>query len=127
MLLNILLVIVTLMVWVYNKITSAFHYQKLAAEQGDRDALCEVAHFYQWGLGVESDEKKAFEYYQRAVEAGSGQPCLKLASCYIEEIGVEKNMKAAFELYLTAAKEYHLSKHSFLSPMFSIRIWSRDG
>jgi len=62
----------------------AFFWYKKAADNGDANAIFNVASFYYKGFGVAKDQAKAVEYYRKARDAG--QPG---AASILKQLGVE--------------------------------------
>ena len=53
---------------------------KVLAEQGDAEAQCRLAYYYEKGKGVEKDSEKAVEWYTKAAEQGDQEAKEKLLS-----------------------------------------------
>ena len=79
-------------------------WAKPEAEQGNADAQWNLAHCYEFGMGVEKDVKTAVKWYRAAAEQGSADAQYHLARCYQTGKGVEMNTKKSIELYEKAAK-----------------------
>lgn len=58
----------------------AIKWFKMAAEQGDAQALCILGELYESGVNVKQDTERARTYYQKAAEAGSYKAKEKLAA-----------------------------------------------
>jgi len=65
----------------------------LAAGQGQPDAQYQVGYCYDYGKGVEKDEKKGCEYYLLAAHQGHADARLRVEDCHKHGIGVEKDEK----------------------------------
>ena len=61
----------------------AFYWTERAAEHGDWDAQCNLAEFYEDGIGTEKNLEKAKEWYRKAAEQGHD---MALAKC--KELGI---------------------------------------
>lgn len=82
----------------------AFHYYKLAADQGHLEAQVFLAMLYDDGLGVKQDSKQALYYYKLAAEQESPAALAQLGKFYNEgKGGVEKSPKEAVRYYEMAA------------------------
>lgn len=82
----------------------AFHYYKLAADQGHRSAQLFLGMLYYDGFGVEQNYQRAFDYYQLAAEQDSSVALVKLGKFYEEGKGfIEKSSKEAIHYYEMAA------------------------
>jgi TPR repeat protein len=58
---------------------------------------------YQFGHGVDADDKKAFEYYSLSSEQGNSLAMLSLGYCYEKGVGTDENAPKAFEWYKKSA------------------------
>lgn len=85
----------------YNK---AVELYKIAAEQGDAQAQCDLGICYRSGEGVEKDPVKAIEWYLKAADQGHGGALNNLGIMYQHGIGVEADVNKAAEYYLKAAE-----------------------
>lgn len=81
----------------------AVHWFRMAADQGDMSAICELGICYLYGDGVEKDKGKAAEYIFRSANAG----CMKaqdiLGQAYSRGILFERDLDAARKWYQKAA------------------------
>ena len=75
------------------------------AEQGDAEAQCRLAYYYEKGKGVEKNSIKAVEWYTKAAEQGHSIAQCNLAACYKLGKGVAKNLIKAVKLYTKSAKQ----------------------
>ena len=76
-----------------------------AAEQGDAQALYEVANCYFEGIGTEKNMQKAFEYSKRAALANNTDGLYSLGTCYEYGIGgAERDIDLAIAYYVQAAE-----------------------
>lgn len=69
------------------------------AEQGDAEAQCRLAYYYEKGKGVEKDSVKGVEWYTKAAEQGHSIAQCNLAACYKLGKGVAKDLVKAVKLY----------------------------
>ena len=69
------------------------------AEQGDAEAQCRLAYYYEKGKGVEKDSVKGVEWYTKAAEQGHSIAQCNLAACYKLGNGVTKDLVKAVKLY----------------------------
>ncbi|MBO5957926.1 MAG: sel1 repeat family protein [Bacteroidales bacterium] len=82
---------------IYNK---AFALYLHDAENGDIDAMGEVACYYKNGLGISKNPKKAFVWTERVAEKiQTGESLAKLAYYYETGYGTERNIDKSSELY----------------------------
>ncbi|KAF0538246.1 calmodulin-dependent protein kinase [Gigaspora margarita] len=58
---------------------------------------------YQYGIGVEKDEKKAFEHYMKSAKMEYIAAINDVGYCYENGIGVEKDENKAFIYYQKSA------------------------
>lgn len=65
----------------------AVKYYQMAVEQDNVSAMNNLAVCYEYGQGIEKDEKDAFKLYKRAAEAGDDVAQNNLAICYENGIG----------------------------------------
>lgn len=75
-------------------ISKAFHYTKLAAEQGHAEAQNKLAHWYCEGYGftMDKDPQKAFEWFKKSAEQGHPNSMAYLGGwCYLDGNGVEQD------------------------------------
>ena len=56
------------------RIRQALAWYGSAAQQGNSDAMLNLAYLYHNGLGVPKDEARSFDYVRQAAEAGSRMP-----------------------------------------------------
>ncbi|GBB95369.1 hypothetical protein RclHR1_02520004 [Rhizophagus clarus] len=74
------------------------------AENGEEEAMFELAFFYKKGEGTKRNLEKAFYWYQKAAENGNKKAMNNLAICYENGEGTERNLKKAFYWYQKAAE-----------------------
>ena len=84
-----------------------FEQDLKSAEQGNTDAMCEVAYDYSDGIGVELDYEESVKWYRKAAELGNAYAMYKLGECYYEGEGVEKDKEEAVKWYRKAAEQGH--------------------
>ena len=75
----------------------AFHWHKLAAEQGQARSQYSLGSFYYSGLGVAQSYKKSFHWHKLAAEQGYPESQYHLALFYSNGSGVESNIDEAIE------------------------------
>jgi TPR repeat protein len=80
---------------------------KLAAQQGDVNAMYDLGFMYQHGEGVEQSYEKAFEHYEQAAQLGYAKAQYNLGCCYANGHGVSKDKKKAHALWTLAAAQGH--------------------
>ncbi len=73
------------------------------AEEGNVDALRNLAQMYRLGLGVQQDDEKAYELYRRAANLGSDQAQVNIAFQLLTGKGVAQNRSKAAAWFARAA------------------------
>ncbi|KAG9305566.1 hypothetical protein G9A89_001627 [Geosiphon pyriformis] len=81
----------------------AFHFYKLAAQNGDAIAQNEVGVCYHEGIGVNLSREEAFKWYRVSAEAGNAFGLSNMAYCYEKSIGTQKDSSRAFINFEKAA------------------------
>ena len=82
----------------------AVKYYRLAADQGNAYAQCDLGVCYKRGCGVPQDYAQAVKYYRLAADQGYANAQFNLGFCYEEGYGVAKNLNEAIRLYRHAAE-----------------------
>src|SRR5256885_2330217 len=83
----------------------------VSAEQNHADAQNydagqgNLGYMYQFGLGVEKDEKKAFEWYELSAKQNNAYAQCRLGYMYQNGLSVKKDEKKAVEWYERSAKQ----------------------
>ena len=49
----------------------AIYWHEKSAEQGQKEAQCNLAHIYENGNGIDKDINKAIYWYQKSAEQGN--------------------------------------------------------
>ncbi|RIB15247.1 kinase-like domain-containing protein [Gigaspora rosea] len=78
--------------------------QKLA-DMNDPDGINRLGYCYEYGIGVEKDERKAFTYYQKSAEMNNSNGIYQVGYCYYLGIGVDVDKHKAFTYFLKSAEE----------------------
>lgn len=65
----------------------AFRYYKAAYENGENEALVNLAFYYDEGIVIEKDTEKALEYAKKAAELGHEKAYVLLGKIYAESLG----------------------------------------
>ncbi|RIB02337.1 kinase-like domain-containing protein [Gigaspora rosea] len=78
--------------------------QKLA-DMNEPDGIYRLGYCYEYGIGVEKDERKAFTYYQKSAEMNNSNRIYQVGYCYYLGIGVDVDKHKAFTYYLKSAEE----------------------
>lgn len=84
------------------------HWYRMAANQGDIDAMVSLGTIYYSGgedYGIRKDFNKAFHYYSNAAYGGDSEGQLYLAIMYLRGEGVERDYEKAFEWTEKSAKQ----------------------
>ena len=102
---------------------SALQYFRQAADNGETQALVEMAAMYRDGYGVACDYETAVELLREAVDKGDTNGAVDLGLMYQNGIGVPQDLRTAYELFTKAAGEnnpyglYHLG-HMYESGLY---------
>lgn len=87
----------------------AEHWYRMAANQGDIDAMVYLGTMYYSGVedyGIHKDFNKAFHYYSRAANFGNdAEAQLYLAYMYLRGEGTEQDLEKAFEWTKKSAEQ----------------------
>ncbi len=85
----------------------SFHYSKLAAQDGDEIALCQLGQDYALGHGTRRNYRKAFECFKKSFLAGHANANIAgwIGDCYRRGRGVKRNMHKAALWLRRAARE----------------------
>lgn len=83
----------------------AFHYYRLAAEQGHAFAQVDLAGLYRDGQGVKQDYSRAVAWAGRATAQGNANGQTTLGYLYDMGYGVPKDAVQALALYRFAAAQ----------------------
>ena len=78
-------------------------YRK-AAEQGNARAQCNLGVCFDYGKGVDKDEKEAVKWFTKAAEQGNARAQCNLGVCYQNGQGVSKDEKEAVKWFTRAAE-----------------------
>lgn len=83
-----------------------FYWYKLAADQGNREALFYLGEHYSDGLGVDRDDKKAFECFYKSAKQGMQDAQCNIGNIYLQGLlGIPKNTQKAFKWFNLVAKQ----------------------
>ena len=82
----------------------AFHYFKLAAEQGNAEAVAQLGHMYANGLGVEPSNETAIDLFEQAMKEKNPLAFYGMGYMYQSGFGVEQKFSTAFDLFKKAAE-----------------------
>ncbi|GES72661.1 kinase-like domain-containing protein [Rhizophagus clarus] len=85
------------------KFKEAIYWYNEASE--NEIALYNLGRCYEYGMGVDKNDKLAFEYYQKSAEQGHIDGKFRLGNCFDKGIGTQINKIKAFELYKEVAGE----------------------
>ena len=93
-------------VFVKQDFKKAFELYKVAADAGEKRAICNCAYCLYYGQHQEVDYAEAFKYFNKGALLFDDPNCLyKLGDMYLNGYFVEKNEKYAFMLYDRAYDE----------------------
>ena len=85
-------------------------WAKLAAEQGNADAMWVLALAYEHGRGVDEDVDSALKYYEQGAELGNAACQHSLGCYYLSGENLKNDNKKAFDLFQrSAAQGYGLA------------------
>lgn len=87
------------------KYKEAISHWEPAAEEGNVDALVNLAQLYRLGLGVEQDDAKAFELYEKAAQEGSDDAQVNVAFQLLMGKGTDQNRERAAGWFAKAADQ----------------------
>jgi len=85
------------------KYDKAFAWFKKASDSGDAYAINNLGTLYNYGLGVEKNEKEGFRLHKIAAELKEPCALYNLAADYETGRGTEKDMQMAIKVYSQAA------------------------
>ena len=77
---------------------------KILAENGQKDFIYAVGHYYENGIRTSVNLTEAAVWYEKAAQKGHTEAAMHLALLYAQGAGVEKNEKKAFSYMEQAAK-----------------------
>ena len=97
-------------------IEAAQWYRK-AAELGDTQAMCRLAEFYAFGLGVKMDLTEAARWLRKAAELGDAEAQFLLGEFYAKGLGVEKDLTEAVKWYQKSTDHEHTDTEEALEPL----------
>ncbi len=97
----------------YENVKSAECYAK-AAEQGYAPAQLELGIAYEFGYGVEKNQKLATEWYQKAALQGEPMAQISMGRCCFDGNGVPKAPETAVRWYIQAAEQGHAEAQRIL-------------
>eukprot|EP01124_Arcella_intermedia_P026945 TRINITY_DN5185_c0_g1_i4.p1 TRINITY_DN5185_c0_g1~~TRINITY_DN5185_c0_g1_i4.p1 ORF type:complete len:220 (-),score=59.09 TRINITY_DN5185_c0_g1_i4:21-680(-) len=98
----------------------ALKYYRLASEQGNIEALCNLGYMYENGLGnLQQDKETAFKYYAMAAEQEYPLAQYNLGCMYINGFGVKKDVRMALRYYTLSAVQGYKNAKKYLNEIFS--------
>ena len=78
----------------------------MAAQQGNAEAECSIAHAYVFGTGVEADYEEAVKWYEKAAEQGCKEAIRELGFAYrTGDLHLYPSNEKSFYYYMEAAKQ----------------------
>ena len=83
----------------------AFQWYSIAAEQGNKEAQCNLGRLFFEGNGVEQDFVKAIEWHTKAAEQGNVYSQNELGNIYFNGHGAEQDFIKAFYWYTKSAEQ----------------------
>ncbi len=93
---------------------------KKKAEQGDKDAQCQLGTIFVAGNGVPKNTELGIQWLQKAAEQGSIEALNNLACMYYMGNGVPKNSKLAFDWFHKAAKLGHAHSQHNIAQFYAL-------
>ena len=92
--------------------TGALHWWKLAADQGEACAQCNLGTLYLRGDGVQKDTDEALRWFRLAANQGLARGQVNLGAMYANGTGVAKDHVQALALFsLTSNQPEHDDRH----------------
>lgn len=94
----------------------AFDYYEFAAQNN-----CVVVGYgvcFQYGVGVEKDEKRAVDIYKGTLEEGHIGAAYRLGQCYFYGIGTEVNYSSAFDYFSQSVEAGNTMSAGFIGNMY---------
>ncbi len=85
------------------EVRERFHRLRLAADQGDAYAQCNLGMCYANGTGVAKDESEAVRYFRLGAQQGNATAQCNLGACYDNGTGIAKDEREAVRYYRLAA------------------------
>ena len=102
-----------------NNARECFFWTEKAAEQGDHNALFELASFYEKGFVVERDYNKSIELYDSAANLNSGNALFKLGEIYqFGDLNQNVDIYKSSQLYERASLLGHLPSQQSLAMLY---------
>ncbi len=98
----------------------AFEDQKAKALQGNPDAQCNVAYYYEKGQGIAKDLVQAAIWYRKAAEQGHPTSQYNLGCLYDKGDGVKQDNEEAFFWYRKAAEQGYAQAQSSLGVFYIV-------
>ncbi len=83
----------------------AFEWYLKSAELGNRAAINDIGASYEYGNGVDKNDKLAYEWYMKAAYQGTKTAMYNVGLCYRLGRGIEENQEKAYEWYMKAAQK----------------------
>jgi localization factor PodJL len=83
----------------------AVHWYEVAAQQGNRKAMHNLAVAYAQGTGTTKDLAQASQWFSRAANLGLADSQFNLAVLYERGMGVPQSLPDAFKWYAVAASQ----------------------
>ena len=98
----------------------AFEDQKAKALQGNPDAQCNVAYYYEKGQGIAKDLVQAAIWYRKAAEQGHPISQYNLGCLYDKGDGVKQDNEEAFFWYRKATEQGYAQAQSSLGVFYIV-------
>ena len=92
----------------------AAKWYRLAAEQGDAYAQCQLGNLYKNCQGVPRNYEEAAKWYKKSSEKGVVEAQFNLGSLYLNGNGVAKNYAEAFKFFNEAATDARYDEAKYL-------------
>ena len=93
----------------------AVRWTRLAAEQGDADAQCQLGYMYVNGEGVLENEAEAVKWFRKAAEQGHSQSQCSLGVMYQYGRGVPQSDIEAYAWFSLSTTNGYEDAEQFLS------------
>ena len=92
---------------------------RMAAENGNVTAMCNLGYCYYTGIGVTVNNTEAVKWFTKAADRGQPRALFLLGECYEEGHGVRADLAQAREFYQRAADKGYQSAQEALQRLDS--------
>lgn len=96
----------------------ALKWYRIAADNGNKEAQCNLGCAYRFGTGEKQDFGKALEWFTKAAGQGFAKAEFHLGYIYYKGLGVEKDCAKAAEWFMKAAEQGYPSAQNNLGLLY---------